>query len=814
MKKLLVLVFAIALCLGVLCVGASADIQPTKPTEGDGTAAAPYKIGTAAELYWFAQTVNEGDYDANAELTNDITINEDVLDENGNLITGKTFTQWTPICGKKIRDYDYTEYTGTFDGDGHTISGLYYSGGGNYAGLFGFVGSNGRVQNVKVADSYISNSGETGRTGGVCGYNRGTIMNCSFSGIVTCNNSYTYVGGVCGLNAGTTENCYNAGSVTSVGFSTFLGGVCGYNFNGSTIRNCYNTGAVNGENTGYGEFYAGGVCGNNASFRHQSTITNCYNTGSVTVNVTGSGNGNIYAGGVCGNSASLDLQSTITNCYNTGSVTVNVTGSGNGNIYAGGVCGNNASVRHQSTITNCYNTGSVTVSVTVSGNGNIYAGGVCGFNSETITNCYWREDTGLNGCGIDIGTVTNVKSKTAEEFASGEVAWLLNSYQENGPWRQTLDEDDYPVLDITHEEVVKLTVDGTVSYLNKGDKFEGKDGKVYYDNKGKRVEVPCEVTADTTLTSKTLVTVTADSFDCFVGDDKPTLTYTTSPVVEGLNVTLECDANMYAVGEYAITISGPETDDSYAFDYVNEVLKVRDSCVVTVDGEVHYVHPGESFTLPDAPSKAGYIFLGWRSGDTTYRAEEEVDITSNMSFTAVWGNLPDIDPEEPEAEPELPFYDVAKGDWFYDAVYYVWEKGLMDGVEEHIFAPNDTLTRAMVWTIIARAEGVDTDGGATWCAKAQEWVVAKGISDGENPSAAITRQELVTMLWRLSGEPVVNYALTAPDADAISGWAYEAMRWAVSEGIIEGDDLGNLNPTANSTRAHAAAFMQRFCTAL
>ena len=664
MKKLLVLVFAIALSLGVLCLGASADgITPPQPT-GSGTAENPYQIGTAEELYWFAEQVNSGKTNINAELTDNITINTDVLNTDGTLNDdADSFAQWTPIGTSNA-------YTGTFDGQGYTISGLYvnitssYSD--DYVGLFGYVGSGGQVENVSVVDSYIGNNYSYGFTGGVCGYN-----------------------------------------------------------NGGTITNCYNTGSVTGDSL------VGGVCGDNYAYDGDTaTIENCYNTGTVT-------------------------------------------GTG---TYA-------------------------------------HVGGVCGFNSETITNCYWREVTGLNGCGIDIGTVTNVKSKTADEFKSGAVAWLLNSYQENGPWRQTLDEDDYPVLDITHEEVVKLTVDGTVSYLNKGDSFSGEDGKAYF-NGDERVGVPCEVTADTTLTSKTLVTVTADSFDCFVGDDKPALTYTTSPVVEGLNVTLECDANMYAAGEYAITISGPETDESHAFDYVNGVLKVRDSCVVTVDGEVHYVHPGESFTLPDAPSKAGYIFLGWRSGDTTYRAEEEVDITSNMSFTAVWGNLPDIDPEEPEAEPELPFYDVAKGDWFYDAVKYVYYADLMDGVEEHIFAPNDTLTRAMVWTIIARAEGVDTDGGATWYAKAQEWVVAKGISDGENPSAAITRQELVTMLWRLSGEPVVNYTLTSPDAYAISGWAYEAMRWAVSEGIIEGDDLGNLNPPANSTRAHAAAFMQRFCTAL
>ena len=101
------------------------------------------------------------------------------------------------------------------------------------------------------------------------------------------------------------------------------------------------------------------------------------------------------------------------------------------------------------------------------------------------------------------------------------------------------------------------------------------------------------------------------------------------------------------------------------------------------------------------------------------------------------------------------------------------------------------------------------NGGATWYAKAQAWVVAKGISDGENPSAAITRQELVTMLWRLAGEPVVNYTLTSPDADAISGWAYEAMRWAVSEGIIEGDENGLIHPTATCTRAEAAAILMR-----
>ncbi len=593
------------------------------------------------------------------------------------------------------------------------------------------------MQNVKVTDSYISNSEGTGRTGGVCGYNNGTITNCCNTGAVIGSGR---VGGVCGGNGGMISNCYNAGAVTGSGTNTYVGGVCGYN-NG-TITNCCNTGAVTG-----GE-RVGGVCGHN----FDGTITSCYNTGAV----TGSGR----VGGVCG---------------------------GNGGM-----------------ISNCYNAGAVT------GSGNV--GGVCGLNNGTITNCYWLSSTATKGIGAGSGEATE---KREVQFKSGEVAWLLNS-STNGPWRQNLGEggDGFPTLDSTHGEVVQLTVkvsgeSDTYYYLNSGDKFEGEDGKVYYDNKGERAEVPCVVTADITLTSKTLVTVTAASFERFVGDDKPTLTYTTSPEVDVQGVTLTCDADMYAADEYEIKIIGPETADSHAFIYVNGVLKVRDSCVVTVDGEVNYIHPGESFTLPDAPKNGGYIFLGWRCGDATYKAGETIEVTSDMTFTAVWGNLPDVDPEEPEPEPELPFYDVAKGDWFYDAVKYVYYADLMDGVEEHIFAPNDTLTRAMVWTIIARAEGVDTDGGATWYAKAQEWVAAMGISDGENPSAAITRQELVTMLWRLAGEPVVNYALTAPDADAISGWAYEAMRWAVSEGIIEGDENGLIHPTATCTRAEAAAILMR-----
>lgn len=160
------------------------------------------------------------------------------------------------------------------------------------------------------------------------------------------------------------------------------------------------------------------------------------------------------------------------------------------------------------------------------------------------------------------------------------------------------------------------------------------------------------------------------------------------------------------------------------------------------------------------------------------------------------------------------FSDVPAGSWYYDAVAYVSENGLMNGVDAGTFDPNGTLTRAMVWTILARLEGVDTEGGASWYAKAQAWAMESGVSDGEDPMGAITREQLVTMLWRYSGAPGVELLLTAPDAGKISSWAMDAMRWAVSEGIIEGDETGAVNPTGSATRAEAAAIFMRFAEGL
>lgn len=696
MKKLFVLALTAALILCALCFGASATSgQPA----GSGTAADPYQIRTADELYWFAQY---GGSSAHAKLMNDITINENVLDVDGDL-NGTGLREWTPI----------NNYTGTFDGGGHSISGLYINIENGisdtyvYVGLFGYIGRGGKVQDLNIKDSDI--------------------------------------------------------------------------------------------------------------------------TGSATVNDAG-----------------------------------------------------------------------------------VSVGSVCGENHGTITNCYWLNTSCDSGIGGGNGTSEKVESKSADQFTSGEVTWLLNAPQTAGPWRQTLvgNGDKFPNLDSTHREVVRVTVDEDyVSYLNSGDDFNGEPNKVYFDTKGERVDVPYPVTADTTLTTKSLVTpsitgsvtktydgdtsvpeghglsitlgdiatgadvtatassytyedknagevktikasgitlagddadnyvlstdtvtadvgeitprtltITAEDKNANMGDAIPELTYKVDGLV-GSDKLLEAPEltgvpDMTKAGEYPITVIGGLASENYTISYVNGKLVVGVSYVVTADGAVYYVLPKVgSFILPAAPSKPGYIFMGWSDGNNTFQPGDEVGLFGDTDFTSVWANMPDITSPEPDKPDELPFTDVPKTAWYYDAVKTAYEAGIMNGVTDTLFEPDGTLTRAMFWTILARVDGVDTDGGATWYSRAQQWAIENGVSDGSDPMGALTREQLVTMLWRLNGEPVVDYLITAPDASQISSWALEAMRWAASIGLIEGDETGALNPTATTTRAQAATFMVRYLAA-
>ena len=281
------LLFVTTMIMPTMMLAKSIDL---KIPEGDG-AGTPYKIGTAEELYWFAGLVNgtlpgvKKDLSANAILTDDIIVNTGVLDPNKDLVSGNDFIEWIPI-GKSSSDDD--AYTGTFDGNGHTISGLYFNKSNSwYVGLFGCIGAEGKISNVGVSDSYFQSS-NCPYIGGVCGSNSGELQNCSNSSTVIGKENEYRIGGVCGYNSGTVKDCKNTGSVRG---KETIGGVCGNN--SGTIKSCYNTASVSGQNS------VGGVSG----YNYGGTIKSCYNTASVS--------GQYSVGGVCGD----NYEGPITNCY-------------------------------------------------------------------------------------------------------------------------------------------------------------------------------------------------------------------------------------------------------------------------------------------------------------------------------------------------------------------------------------------------------------------------------------------------------------------------------------------------------------------
>lgn len=160
------------------------------------------------------------------------------------------------------------------------------------------------------------------------------------------------------------------------------------------------------------------------------------------------------------------------------------------------------------------------------------------------------------------------------------------------------------------------------------------------------------------------------------------------------------------------------------------------------------------------------------------------------------------------------FTDVPSGSWYADAVNYVSEKGLMNGTSKNGFSPNATTTRGMIVTILARVEGVNTNG-TPWYAAGQKWAMDNGISDGTNMVGEVTREQLAAILYRyakLKGYDTSksNKLDSFKDADKVSSWAVEAMQWANAEGLINGKSNSMLDPQGKATRAETAAILMRF----
>ena len=170
-------------------------------------------------------------------------------------------------------------------------------------------------------------------------------------------------------------------------------------------------------------------------------------------------------------------------------------------------------------------------------------------------------------------------------------------------------------------------------------------------------------------------------------------------------------------------------------------------------------------------------------------------------------------PQNPNAGATLPFTDVSANNWYYSGVKFAYEKGLMNGTGNGTFSPNADTTRGMIVTMLARLEGQNTSG-TPWYAASQKWAMDAGISDGTNMTGAITREQLAAILFRYAKQKGYDVGKSVElngfeDANTVSGYATDAMRWAVANGLIQGSN-SKLSPKATASRAQVATILMRF----
>lgn len=423
-----------------------------------------YQIGNAGQLFWFIKKVAGEDRWIKGALTKDIIINKDLMDaieEDGTIKEGKR---------KSVRRWiDSGMFYGEFDGNGHSIKGLYVNkdmDSNTYGGLFSSLGEYlivRYVKNVTIEDSYICAQ----YAGGICGgmSTNSSIINCHNKGAV----KGRYAGGICGIGSGKEiTDCSNSGTITEVGKSGYAGGICGIRST-SEILNCYNTGKVMTKEDGV---FLGGICGSQEGL--DGGIKQCYNIGEVKADSR-----ECLVGGISGQTSSA-----IEECYNRGTVIGK-------DSTIGGIVGGN--IGYRGSIHDCYNSGEVI------GEGESSVYGVSGgdYYSDNVSNCYFDKTV----CGSIQGIYRNhpgAVGKSTAEFASGYVAYLLNreNSDEDALWHQNLDAEGkekeiYPVLDSTHGDVYPCT-SGCAAVCSNEDGTEGEHFLHFIENDDTDIiEVKC-----------------------------------------------------------------------------------------------------------------------------------------------------------------------------------------------------------------------------------------------------------------------------------------------------------------------------------
>ena len=821
-SKSLACLLCLALLVGMLPVAALAE--DNSPANGevslaDAATDTPIEISSAKDL---AKIGTDASYPLNGSY---------VLADDINL-EGNANNAWKSIGN----------FTGTFDGAGYKISGLYLNADNlgpadQGLGLFTMVGEGGTVENLTV-EGVIDGTNAGVGIGGIVGKNNGgiisnctsivditgsvdsnvggivgssesgTIENCCNTGSINVTGSVdSNVGGIVGLAGNpngrvtvTVENCENTGNVyvTAVKSKGLIGGIVGRANGGSTVSNCRNSGCIRANGSGS---ITGGIVGDN-----YGAISRCNNTGAVSADGA--------TGGVAGQNVCFQSgpNSIVENCYNIGDV------SGSGDV--GGVVGhNNNSENFDSKIKNCYNTGKVT------GTGNL-GGAVGRIETGDVSDCYYLNTSAAEGIGSvtepDGTKVTNVESKTAEEFASGEVAWLLQRWQneqdeqDEQVWGQQLtgesvdphpvltDEKDLSVLQVTFKDGAEGNKLYAYGYANSGAPVanwpadpEAPAGQAFagWYSGDTKYESGATFTEDTTLTAKfeTPYTVTvngsyvagtgAGSYFAgasvtvsagarpgyrFAGWTAEGVTLTNASAETVTFVMPASNVTLTASWDYIVIPSDP-TYPPTMDEPENGAVTTSPSRPEEGDAVTITPKPDEGFEVDEIhiTDENGKEIAVTQNPDGTYTfTQPDGKVTITVTFRCDGGELC----------PGHHLTDVSKDAWYHAAVDYAVAHGIMEGMSDTTFSPNTEVTRAQAVQILYNLEGkpdlsdenlgypYEDVNAEEWYGNAVYWArltgVATGYRDGTfQPGDSITRQEFAQMLYNYA--KYKGYDLTA-----------------------------------------------------
>ena len=718
---------------------------------GSGTEIDPYQISTAAQLKLFrdivngtgGQTQNAG---AHAKLMNDIVLNDGTFDENGTYTpgaSGKAAEKWTPIAYSGLfNEHTTLYYTGTFDGQGHTIKGLYVSinnatsiGDAVCLGLFS-TAKKAVIRNVTVT-GYVF--GFAGNLGGIVGYlSDGTIENCAnyctVKSTLADTEGPSYVGGIAGaMDKGSViRDCYNTGTITVVEYREWnmTGGVVGYS-DDSAVSNCYNAGKVAGSWNYNGEIAGGANAGDENG--NPSTVSNCYYLDGTGWNAVGNGKGSIT---------------------NTESKTA--AQFANGTVLALLKAG--ARTGTDPWATECkYLTAAGRTLPVFKGQGNAHT-----HNAVNPNNWEFNETEHWQVCAC--GAVFNKRGHSGGTANCTEKAVCADCGAKYGNTNSNNHDDK-----LKHVEAKAATTseEGNIEYW-----YCEACGK-YYSDAGAENEIPQSETVIPKRHSSGGGSGGSSSYPITVPGKTENGTLTVSPrsAEKGDSVT--------------ITV---KPDSGYVLETISATDKNGNDLKLTDKGNGKY-----TFTMPASKVEIKVTFMEDNSvlnffydvpNDAYYyeavKWAAENGITGGVGSSLFAPNQPCTRAQivtflwraagSPVVNYLMPFTDVDEGAYYAEAVRWAASCGIVTGLTETTFGTNDVCTRAQAATMIyryAQAQGKGFTGAwmfllpftdvPEWAYESVAWCYMNGVTTGVSetsfaPGNDCTRAQIVTFLWRAFGK--------------------------------------------------------------